>query len=35
MTERMPDPTRLALLDGVFIGDIEPTASTLVFGLKV
>ncbi|TCA89203.1 hypothetical protein [Rhizobium leguminosarum] len=33
MTERMPDPTRLALLDGVFIGDIEPTASTLVFRL--
>lgn len=33
MTRTTPDLSRLADLDGVFVGDIEPTASTLVFRL--
>lgn len=33
MMRKMPDPNRLAVLDSVFLGDIEPTASTIVFRL--
>ncbi|RYG94422.1 MAG: hypothetical protein EON58_16290 [Alphaproteobacteria bacterium] len=33
MKQSAPDLTRLAVLDGVSVGDIEPTASTVIFHL--
>lgn len=34
MPSSPPDITRVVFLDGISVGDIEPTASTLVFHLR-